>query len=107
MFVVILRYVKPLAEVERLLEEHRRWLSTQYEAGHLLVSGPQRPRVGGVLLAVASSSNALRAILSSDPFFRAAIAEYDVIEFQPTMADPRFDALLDGSRLAAGHGDAR
>jgi pimeloyl-ACP methyl ester carboxylesterase/uncharacterized protein YciI len=89
LFVVLLRYVKPLSEVDMHLSEHRAWLRQGYREGTLLASGPRHPRTGGVLLLRARDAHGVFALLDHDPFRRAAVAEYDVIEFEASMHDPR------------------
>lgn len=84
MFVVILDYVKPLEEVDRLKAAHVAFLDAQYEKGHFIASGPRKPRTGGVILAQGMSREQLDAVLAEDPFQREGIAHYSVIEFDPT-----------------------
>lgn len=84
MFAVILDYVKPLDEIDRLRSAHLAFLETQYEKGYFIASGPRKPRTGGVILATAPSREQLDAILAQDPFHRERVAHYSVIEFEPT-----------------------
>jgi uncharacterized protein YciI len=84
MFVILLHYVQPLTEIEAYLHEHRSFLDKHYAAGHFLASGAQVPRIGGVILARNLSREALDAVLAEDPFYRERLAEYQVIEFNPT-----------------------
>ena len=51
MFVLLLTYVRPLAEVDALMREHVAWLDEHYAAGRFLVSGRRIPRTGGVIVA--------------------------------------------------------
>ena len=50
MFVVLVNYLKPIEEVERVVVPHGTYLDELYAQGVLLVSGPKIPRTGGVLL---------------------------------------------------------
>src|ERR1700704_5873301 len=50
-FVLLLTYVKPLPEVDRLMRRHVAWLDEHYAAGRFLVSGRRIPRTGGVIVA--------------------------------------------------------
>lgn len=93
MFVVLLKYIKPLSEVDRYVAEHREFLARHYAAGHFLLSGRQAPRVGGVILARAGSRAEIEAILREDPFQREQLAAYEVIEFLPTTTAPELDGL--------------
>lgn len=83
MFVILLHYVKPLVEVDKYLQEHRKFLDKHYAAGHFLASGAQVPRIGGVILAKNLSREELDVVLNEDPFYREQLATYQVIEFSP------------------------
>ena len=43
------------------------------------------PRVGGVIMMKAESSEAVNAIIAEDPFHINGIADYQIVEFTPTM----------------------
>ena len=81
LFVVILRYLWSLDAVLALRPKHVDFLSTHYANGTFIVSGPQVPRTGGVILARAKSREDLMAILENDPFYKEGAAEYQVFEF--------------------------
>ncbi|CAG2160381.1 YciI family protein [Cupriavidus numazuensis] len=83
MFVVLLHYLQPLQVIETHLKEHRNYLDQHYAAGHFVASGPQVPRVGGVILVRGLSREQLDLVLADDPFYREQIAQYQVIEFHP------------------------
>ena len=94
MFIVLLSYVQPLSAVEAHLQEHRAFLDRHYAAGHFVASGAQVPRTGGVILARGLTRQQLDAVLAEDPFYRAQVAQYQVIEFTPSKFAPGFEALL-------------
>ena len=85
MFIAILIYKKPLEEVDRFLQAHRDYLTEHYAAGDFIASGPQNPRVGGVIMMKADSREAVDAIIAEDPFHINDIANYQIVEFTPTM----------------------
>lgn len=85
MFIAILTYKKPLSEVDRYLAAHREYLAVQYAAGNFIASGPQTPRIGGVIMMKADNRAAVDLIISQDPFYVNAIADYQIVEFTPTM----------------------
>lgn len=85
MFIAILTYKKPLCEVDRFLQAHREYLAKHYAAGDFIMSGPQNPRVGGVIMIKAESRIAVDAIIAQDPFNINGIANYQIVEFTPTM----------------------
>jgi len=57
--------------LDKHLEAHRVWLGEQYAAGRFPLSGPQRPRVGGFILAAAMERATLDRSLADDPFKQA------------------------------------
>ncbi len=85
MFIAILTYKKPLSEVDRFLTAHREYLAKHYAAGDFIASGPQNPRVGGVIMMKADNRTAVNAIIAEDPFYINGIANYQIVEFTPTM----------------------
>lgn len=93
MFVVILKYVKPLSEVDLHLEGHVRFLDENYAAGNFLMSGRRVPRTGGVIVARAKSRDELEGILRQDPFYSNGVAEYDIVEFEASKKAPELSGL--------------
>jgi uncharacterized protein YciI len=85
MFLVVLSYSKPLTEVDRFAAEHRAFLDRYYASGNFLLSGRREPRTGGVILCVARSRSEVEDIVRDDPFYREKIAEYEIVEFVPTL----------------------
>ena len=95
MFIAILTYKKPLSEVDRFLAAHRKYLAKHYAAGNFIASGPQNPRVGGVIMMKAYSRKEVDAIIAEDPFYINGIADYQIVEFTPTMfSDSSLNAIL-------------
>lgn len=93
MFIISLTYIKPLKEVDALLDEHVTYLKEQYALGNFVASGRKVPRTGGVILARASSREEIEAIVTFDPFHRHGIAEYEITEFCPTMSVDELEFL--------------
>lgn len=91
MFIAILKYKKPLSEVDRFLQAHREYLVEHYAAGDFIASGPQTPHVGGIIMIKAENRTGVEAIIAQDPFNINSIADYQIVEFTPTMF--RDDAL--------------
>ncbi len=95
MYIVILTYKKPIEEIERLTVPHRAFLDTLYEQNVLLISGPQVPRTGGVLVARGGrTADELMTLLKEDPFYAEGIADYQVIEFNPVKHHTAIKDLL-------------
>ena len=84
MYIVILTYKKPSEDIERVTVPHRAFLDTLYAQNILLISGPQVPRTGGILVARSGQTkDELMEILKGDPFYTEGIADYNIIEFNP------------------------
>lgn len=84
MFLLLSRYVKPIEEIDRVLPEHRAFLNRYYKTGLFIVSGPQEPRVGGVIVTADAPRSEIDAALAEDPFLREGVSEYEIIEFKVT-----------------------
>ena len=95
MFIAILTYKKPIEEVDRFLQAHRDYLAEHYAAGDFIVSGPQTPRIGGVIMIKADNREAVDSIIVQNPFNINGIADYQIVEFTPTMfCDPTLSNLF-------------
>lgn len=84
MFLLLSRYVKPIEEIDRVLPEHRAFLDRFYKSGLFIVSGPQEPRAGGVIVTTDAPRAVIDAALAQDPFVREGVSEYEIIEFKIT-----------------------
>ncbi|MEC5318770.1 YciI family protein [Brenneria populi subsp. brevivirga] len=91
MFIISLTYHQPIETVEKHLENHIAWLKKYYAQGVFVASGRKIPRTGGVIFAKTMARSDLDAVLSEDPF--NAVANYDIIEFAPSMTSDELDAL--------------
>lgn len=95
MYIVSLNYLKPLEEVDRLIERHVEYLEKQYAAGYFLVSGRKEPRTGGVIIARAQSLSQLHEVLAQDPFYISGVADYTITECVPSKAANGLELLLE------------
>lgn len=95
MFLITLIYKKPLETVEQYLQEHRDFLSEGYAQNYFIVSGPQNPRVGGVIISQLQDRTTLEKFLEQDPFYMRGIADYKITEFTPVKYHPDFAAFMD------------
>lgn len=93
MFIISLTYKCPLEEVDKYLDAHITYLNQAYDNGHFIASGRKVPRTGGVILSKVKTKKELETILEKDPFYKNKIAEYEIIEFIPTMVANGFEIL--------------
>jgi len=82
MFVIELIYKAPLADIDKHMPAHVRFLKKYYASGQFLVSGRKIPRDGGIILAVGKSRDAIEAIVRDDPFCARGLADFRIIEFR-------------------------
>jgi uncharacterized protein YciI len=87
-FVIEITYTAPLEKIDETLPEHRLFLQTGYEKGWLLMSGPQNPRSGGIVIARAPSLDEIQAFFKNDPYQIKGQATYRFTEFHPVKKAP-------------------
>ena len=88
MFIINLTYIKPIDEIEHYLPAHIEFLKHHYALNHFLASGRKNPRTGGIIIAAVESKSDLDEILSHDPFYIHQLADYQIIDFTPSMTAP-------------------
>jgi uncharacterized protein YciI len=100
-FVVLLTYQRPIAEIDRRMRAHVAFLEEGYRAGLFVASGRQVPRTGGVILAVAPGREALHELMEHDPFVREGLARFEIVEFRTSLHHPSLAPFADpGTRVA-------
>jgi uncharacterized protein YciI len=83
-FMVEITYTIPISELgDSQINEHRQFLQTGYERGLLLMSGPQFPPLGGIVVGRAESLDTLQQFFQDDPYFKRGLATYRFVEFRP------------------------
>ena len=83
LFVVLMHYTKPLADVDAVRPEHYRHLERAAAEGTMLAWARRDPPTGGVLVAAAPDRAALERVLAEDPYVRAGVAKPEIVEFNP------------------------
>lgn len=83
MIIIQTTYKAPLSEVDKYLQAHREFLDYYYKQGLLVMSGPMKPRTGGIIIAATNDKDHLKSIFQNDPYYLAEIADYQFIEFTP------------------------
>ena len=94
MFIVKVHYLKPIEAVEKYLVEHRAFLDKGYAKNFFLASGPQNPRVGGIIVSQLTDKKQLESFLAQDPFLVNGIASYEYIEFTPVKFHKHFEVFV-------------
>ena len=94
--LMLVRYRRPLAEIEAVTEAHRAYLRTLKEQGLLLASGPLDPRTGGMFLLRVQDADPLAdldTVRNNDPFFKAGLATYEPLVWNVVMGKDGLDKL--------------
>ncbi len=84
MFIIELTYKKSLDEVDQYVAEHRVFLDNGYKSNYFITSGPKIPRTGGIFISHLKNREQLENIIKQDPFNIHDLADYRIIEFNPT-----------------------
>ena len=82
-FVVEITFTAEFSRIEPIVPDHRAFLQIGYDRGWLLMSGPQNPRVGGIVIARAPAKADLEAFFRDDPYAKGGVAAYRFTEFNP------------------------
>lgn len=93
MFIVSLVYKRPIEDVEKHLAAHVDYLKKEYAAGSFIASGRKVPRTGGIILSQIKTRPELEDCLARDPFHSAGIADYEIVEFVPSMVAEGFEKI--------------
>ena len=95
--LAIIRYRRPFDEIAPHVEEHRAYLKELKAQWLLLASGPFDPRTGGgVILRIPDGEDmgaALDRIRDGDPFTRLALAQYEMLPWNPVIGTEGLDRL--------------
>jgi uncharacterized protein YciI len=94
--LAIVRYRKPIEEVQQVVTAHRAYLRGLKEKGALLASGPLDPLYGGALLLRVPDEGpqaALDAIRDGDPYVASGVAQYELLCWNPVIGREGLDTL--------------
>lgn len=83
--MIIVRYRRPLPEIEAVTEAHRAYLGQLQAQGILVASGPLEPRFGGLWLVRVQDENPLQeldTLMAGDPFHQYGLANYELLPWK-------------------------
>jgi uncharacterized protein YciI len=95
MFILILKYVAPLERIDELVPAHRQFLNKNYLRNKFICSGAQVPRTGGIIVCNAANKEEVRQIIAEDPFLIFKAAQYEIIEFTPSLYASGFESFVE------------
>ena len=81
LFVVLMHYTKPLADVDAVRAEHYAHLERAAAGGTMLAWARRDPPTGGVLIAAAADRQTLERVVAEDPYVKAGVARPEIVEF--------------------------
>jgi uncharacterized protein YciI len=94
MFIITVKYLCPIEQIEVHLAAHRAFLDRYYENGMLICSGPQNPRTGGIIVSNAPNRALVEQMITEDPFYLNKVAEYSIVEFAPVKYASGFEPFV-------------
>jgi uncharacterized protein YciI len=95
MFIIFMRNLRPIDDVEELLPQHDEFLDHYFGDGIFICSGPQVPKVGGVIIARAESREQMEAVMCEDPLYRMGVGDFSIVEFEPSRYSQQFSSLME------------
>jgi uncharacterized protein YciI len=93
MFIISLTYKVHTSVVDEHLAAHVEFLKEQYASGNFLASGRKVPRTGGIILSNISGKEEVEKIIVQDPFNQNGVADYEIVEFVPSMTCQQLDFI--------------
>jgi uncharacterized protein YciI len=84
-FIIEIIYTASLETISTITPFHREFLKSGYDQGLLLMSGPQNPRSGGMVVARAASKEIIETFFKNDPYNVNKVATYTITEFEPVL----------------------
>ncbi|HEX3013040.1 MAG TPA: YciI family protein [Methanobacterium sp.] len=94
MFIITLKYSKPVEEVDKVLKSHLEYLEKYCSSQKFICCGRLNPRTGGVILCNANDKEEVEALINEDPFYINEIGEYEIIEFLPVKYADGFEDYI-------------
>ncbi|MAX00689.1 MAG: hypothetical protein CMN72_13825 [Sphingomonas sp.] len=91
--LILLTYVRPLDEVDAQMAAHVEFLERNLAEGEFLIAGRRDPRTGGVIVA-RGGAETVAALAGQDPFVTSGVAEFEVVAFNMSFAQPEIAGLL-------------
>ena len=82
-FIIEITYKVSFEELQNDMPAHRAFLDEGYAKGLLLMSGPQEPKTGGMVVARAKDEKEIKDYFENDPYKINNLTEYRFIEFTP------------------------
>lgn len=97
MFAIFLRFSNAQERAGEMLDAHKAWLQSGFSDGVFLAAGRIERGQGGAILANGCSREALDKRVALDPYVQEDVVAAEIIEFSPSLTDPRLAFLKEHS----------
>ncbi|MDB5203738.1 MAG: cyclohydrolase [Ferruginibacter sp.] len=94
MFIIQLKYIAALEEIDAAMKAHMAYLKKYYDKEIFLLSGRRVPRNGGIILAAGDDKAAIKKIAEEDPFYKKGLSKFTLIQFNASQANKNIGALI-------------
>lgn len=91
--LVLLTYVKPIEEIDRLRPAHVEWIERARAEGVMLLAGRRTSATGGVLLFL-GTPDMVEPVAKSDPFVTEGAATMELVSFTASFAADAMGGLF-------------
>jgi uncharacterized protein YciI len=96
MFIIKISYkTDDLAAIAALRPEHYAHLGPHFDSGLFLLGGRLVPPVGGIMIAEGTDREHLEALFSAEPYFKAGLADYEILELMPTKVGRSLTGIIE------------
>ncbi len=92
--IAIVRYRKPMEELQKFQDAHRAWASGLRERGIIVASGPLEPRFGGAILfrfPDGTRDADVLALRDQDPYVKGGVAQWELLPWTPVNGKENLD----------------
>lgn len=87
MFIITLKFsnnTNNKSQAVQFMQEHNAWVKNGFDQGVFLFAGTIQPSLGGVIIAVGITKQALDDMINTDPFVREDIVRPEIMEIKPS-----------------------
>jgi len=87
MVLILLRYVRPIEEVDALRPAHLEFLRKGFEEGRYVLAGRGVPPEAGVVIARGTDLDGVRELTEQDPYVANGVAAYELVRFHAGLTE--------------------
>jgi uncharacterized protein YciI len=98
MFIILLKFAGAKEKAAALMEAHKAWIAQGFAEGAFVLVGTIQPGLGGALIALGDSRDAVAARVADDPFVAEGVVDAEILEIAPGRVDERIALLGAASR---------